>query len=66
MQTAEIQIQQSINTKSEQIKRVFEFLQNAGTFYLATVEGDQRRVMGFFDTAHDPFVYAYLVRDDNA
>ena len=23
----------------------------------------QRRVMGFFDTAHDPFVYAFLVRD---
>ena len=26
----------------------------------------QRRVMGFFDTAHDPFVYAFLVRDNNA
>ena len=25
----------------------------------------QRRVMGFFDTAHDPFVYAFLVRDNN-
>lgn len=24
----------------------------------------QRRVMGFFDTAHDPFVYAFLVRDN--
>jgi hypothetical protein len=22
--------------------------------------------MGFFDTAHDPFVYAFLVRDNNA
>lgn len=26
----------------------------------------ERRVMGFFDTAHDPFVYAFLVRDNNA
>ncbi|MBR4351490.1 MAG: hypothetical protein IKQ01_00305 [Bacteroidales bacterium] len=26
----------------------------------------QRRVMGFFDTGHDPFVYAFLVRDNNA
>ena len=26
---------------------------------------NQRRVMGFFDTAHDPFVYAFLVRDNN-
>jgi uncharacterized pyridoxamine 5'-phosphate oxidase family protein len=25
-------------------KKVFDFLQNAGTFYLATVEGDQPRV----------------------
>ncbi len=25
----------------------------------------QRRVMGFFDTAYDPFVYAFLVRDNN-
>lgn len=24
----------------------------------------ERRVMGFFDTAHDPFVYAFLVRDN--
>ena len=28
----------------ESINKVFEFLQNAGTFYLATVEGDQPRV----------------------
>jgi len=28
----------------EGINKVFEFLQNAGTFYLATVEGDQPRV----------------------
>ena len=28
----------------EAINKVFEFLQNAGTFYLATVEGDQPRV----------------------
>lgn len=26
------------------VNKVFEFLQNAGTFYLATVEGDQPRV----------------------
>ena len=42
---------------SEQIKSVFEFLQNAGIFYLATVEGDQRRVMGFFDTAHRHIIH---------
>ena len=30
------------------------------------VLSNQRRVMGFFDTAHDPFVYAFLVRDNNA
>ena len=29
---------------NEQINKVFEFLQSAGTFYLATVEGDQPRV----------------------
>ena len=28
----------------EPINKVFDFLQNAGTFYLATVEGDQPRV----------------------
>ncbi|MBQ8071989.1 MAG: pyridoxamine 5'-phosphate oxidase family protein [Bacteroidales bacterium] len=28
----------------EAVNKVFEFLQNAGTFYLATVEGDQPRV----------------------
>ena len=28
----------------EGIKKVYDFLQNAGTFYLATVEGDQPRV----------------------
>ncbi|MBR6415265.1 MAG: pyridoxamine 5'-phosphate oxidase family protein [Bacteroidales bacterium] len=28
----------------EAINKVFEFLQNAGTFYLATVDGDQPRV----------------------
>ena len=28
----------------EATKKVFDFLQNAGTFYLATVEGDQPRV----------------------
>jgi len=28
----------------ESINKVFDFLQNAGTFYLATVEGDQPRV----------------------
>ena len=28
----------------EGAKKVFEFLQSAGTFYLATVEGDQPRV----------------------
>lgn len=28
----------------EGIKKVFDFLQDAGTFYLATVEGDQPRV----------------------
>lgn len=44
LQTTEIQIQQSINKMKEQINKVFEFLQSAGTFYLATVEGDQPRV----------------------
>ena len=28
----------------EDIQKVFDFLQKAGTFYLATVEGDQPRV----------------------
>lgn len=28
----------------EDIQKVYEFLQSAGTFYLATVEGDQPRV----------------------
>ena len=28
----------------ESVNKVFEFLQGAGTFYLATVEGDQPRV----------------------
>lgn len=28
----------------ESIKKVYDFLENAGTFYLATVEGDQPRV----------------------
>lgn len=28
----------------EQISKVFDFLQSAGTFYLATIEGDQPRV----------------------
>lgn len=28
----------------ENVNKVFEFLQSAGTFYLATVEGDQPRV----------------------
>ena len=28
----------------EGIKKVYDFLENAGTFYLATVEGDQPRV----------------------
>ena len=28
----------------EAIKKVYDFLENAGTFYLATVEGDQPRV----------------------
>lgn len=28
----------------EDIQKVFDFLQSAGTFYLATVEGDQPRV----------------------
>ena len=28
----------------ESINKVFDFLQNAGTFYLATIEGDQPRV----------------------
>ena len=28
----------------EAAKKVFEFLEKAGTFYLATVEGDQPRV----------------------
>ncbi|MBP3688732.1 MAG: pyridoxamine 5'-phosphate oxidase family protein [Bacteroidaceae bacterium] len=28
----------------EEIQKVYEFLQKAGTFYLATVEGDQPRV----------------------
>lgn len=31
-------------TQEDGIKKVFEFLQSAGTFYLATVEGDQPRV----------------------
>ena len=31
----------------EPINKVFDFLQNAGTFYLATVEGDQPRVRPF-------------------
>ena len=44
LQTTEIQIQQSISKMNEQINKVFEFLQSAGTFYLATVEGDQPRV----------------------
>ena len=30
------------------------------------VLSNQRRVMGFWDTGHDPFVYAFLVRDNNA
>ena len=29
------------------MKRVYEFLKNAGTYYLATVEGDQPRVRPF-------------------
>lgn len=29
------------------MKRVFEFLKSAGTYYLATVEGDQPRVRPF-------------------
>lgn len=29
---------------NEKMNKVFEFLQSAGTFYLATVEGDQPRV----------------------
>ena len=29
------------------MKRAYEFLKNAGTFYLATVEGDQPRVRPF-------------------
>ena len=29
------------------------------------VFSNQRRVMGFWDTGHDPFVYAFLVRDNN-
>ena len=29
------------------MKRVLEFLQKAGTYYLATVEGDQPRVRPF-------------------
>ena len=29
------------------------------------VLSNQRRVMGFWDTGHDPFVYAFLVRDNN-
>ena len=29
------------------------------------VFSNQRRVEGFWDTAHDPFVYAFLVRDNN-
>ena len=28
----------------ESINKVYDFLQNAGTFYLATIEGDQPRV----------------------
>ena len=28
----------------ENVKKVYDFLENAGTFYLATVEGDQPRV----------------------
>ena len=28
----------------EKVKKVYDFLENAGTFYLATVEGDQPRV----------------------
>ncbi|MBQ6753597.1 MAG: pyridoxamine 5'-phosphate oxidase family protein [Bacteroidales bacterium] len=28
----------------EKVKKVFDFLEKAGTFYLATVEGDQPRV----------------------
>ena len=31
-------------TFMEATKKVFEFLESAGTFYLATVEGDQPRV----------------------
>ena len=33
------------------MKRVYEFLKNAGVYYLATVEGDQPRVRPF-GTAH--------------
>ena len=33
------------------MKKVYEFLKNAGTYYLATVEGDQPRVRPF-GTAH--------------
>lgn len=33
------------------MERVYEFLKNAGTYYLATVEGDQPRVRPF-GTAH--------------
>ena len=33
------------------MQRVAEFLKNAGTYYLATVEGDQPRVRPF-GTAH--------------
>ncbi|MDD6189021.1 MAG: pyridoxamine 5'-phosphate oxidase family protein [Clostridiales bacterium] len=35
----------------ETVERVCEFLKNAGTYYLATVEGDQPRVRPF-GTAH--------------
>ena len=48
----------------EGIKKVYDFLENAGTFYLATVEGDQPRVrpygaMLFFEEKSSIFVASY-------
>ena len=33
--------------RSKTMKEVYEFLKKAGTYYLATVEGDQPRVRPF-------------------
>lgn len=36
-----------ILTKGKEMKRVYDFLKSAGTYYLATVDGDQPRVRPF-------------------